>query len=236
MKPFVISCALAGLLLHAFPAAAQQQRLQFNEQKPAPREARARLPRGAKSLRFGTLKIGSQNSDVLIHIYRLGTRKVEGSNQDIQVCRLDLLRRRRVKGRTRLARLSTLKIDSYNDVDPAEGSLSGQWLDTKRHRIPVLLLQANGGGGFGTDYFVFVFAGGLNKPPIIQKFGSSYNPGQDGNSFTFDAVDERGFMVVNPLFNSFGAPPPVNELGPSTLYWSGKKFDRREIKPQTGAE
>jgi hypothetical protein len=233
MKYILILCVLLSTCFDISLAVAQQQNIKFVELKSVPKDVLSQMPKEAKSLRLGTMQIGPKNTSVLFHIYNLGSEPVKRNDSytdDVQINRLALFRRTRHAGKSKLVKLSTVAIDSFNDINPAKGLMYGQWLDTKTNRFPVLILQGHGGGGFGGIWFTFVFANGIDKPPVIQQFDYYTNIGHGGGYAAFDKVDERGFMMVVATEYESGIEPSPSDVSRETrLYWNGKKFAPRAV-------
>jgi hypothetical protein len=238
MRPLSLLCALLNLLFLGMPSYAQNQTqdkthsgethsdetqvLAFQELKPKPKDILSRMPRGARSLNFGSIPMGPNNSDILIHIYTLSSR-----TDARQVNRMDLFQWHQSKGRMRLSRLHSLNIDSDGDANPAGVLPYARWLDTQNQRFPVLITY--GQGGFGGYAYVFVFAKGLSSPPVLQKFDYYWNIGHGHSSVTFDKVDERGFMeVVQKEHLGSSEPSPSDRDRETVLYWNGSEFVPRD--------
>jgi hypothetical protein len=119
------------------------------------------------------------------------------------------------------------------------------WVDTKRHRIPLIELnlveESRKGvlmfyGPTSTEVFIS-FAAGLSKKSEIRQF-SSWGNTRESYSISTDNVDDNGYVVIRWIHQENDTDPKIK-----SYFWNGKMFELREEKKpkdqaphQTGIE
>ena len=211
--------AIFLLLLSSILAKADEGTIAFQKLKLLPKEVRRKLPPKAKTLIGGTFKVG--RTTVLLHFYSFPKIRVSVGAPDfpssggmsdsflpqppfynlfLRKHKLDFFVRRYKK----YIRINTVPIDQYVDDQSTDGFLAPYihlpfvWLNKKTRQTPVLQINVPTQPAWdGGNVWILVFAKGMNKTPLIQKFEYEKDNGF-GNSTSVSLAehDKKGFAVV----------------------------------------
>ena len=227
--------AVSSVIVSCLPCRAQKappELVKFEIKKTVPSDVLAQMPQGATSLRFGTLKIGPNNTDVLLHIYSVDSRSTSysylGNLQRTSVIDFyfSMFQRVRRGHRSILRRLQSVRTNAIETIN-------GTWLDAKRRRYPVIWMS-KGGGGFGGTESLFVFNKGLDHGPVAESYSWTHNIGHFDSSVSL-YTDERGVLMIKLWFREGSTEMTSSDvIGNMDLYWNGQRFEPRatEAEPQ----
>jgi hypothetical protein len=172
------------------PAQATENVLPLTKARSVPQDVLSRMPRGGKSLRFGSDRIGPQGRPVLLHLYQFkGASYLDFFERTAQA-------RRPKASQPTLMRLNSIRLDRKDDCDPATGTFSTHWLDPQEQQMPLLKIEATGGGGFGGLWFLYVFPQGLKGRVIRQTFDFSFGSNGYYRSLACGPPDDQGLLTV----------------------------------------
>lgn len=220
MKYFVFLLIFIASVTKAQSSRATENVIPFVKAKPVPADIRKLMPSGGKSLRYGT----DNNSGIQLHLYKL---KGIGF--------LDLFKRTGKPRQQKLVRLNSFRLNVEQDVDPTTGTFSTHWLDPQ-HGIPIIRSVANGSGGFGGLWFLYVFSKGFKSQPVKQTFDFTFGINGYYRDVSFTRRNKDSFLVVRQfdgiVMSSDMTPEQVAEnkkQDKETLFhWTGSQFKALE--------
>lgn len=220
--PALRRCVLIAALITAaaIPARAQQHVVTLKYSKQMPPAIRRAVPRGGKSLFFGTCRMAAGGPALQVHFYRTAAIVKRHDSTGLWISepvhKLDIY-----EGTGRHSR----RVNSTKFVFATGYPKFGAdilWVDPQTRRMPVVRVHyfdPNGFYGMVGGYLLLAYPQAWRGPASVHRY--SYGGDlREANSVQFDRVDERGFLM--PV-TSYGNRDHDGDS--STEHrWNGEKF------------
>jgi hypothetical protein len=193
----------------------------------APPNVQRQMPKGAVSLMYGTYPIGTDGSNLQIHVYGeplpetiAGTKGASAAAKltredlthrvDIPRCHftVDILKEG-ANGPTPISHFS------FNGADPVN-QIQIKWLDTLAHKKPVIAIHA--GVTHWMGWYLAAYPEGIEKPCVVQYFGYGGEQ-EESNLVKLDGSNSQGSMVVVDEWSS------GEKSGVKRYVWNQTEFE-----------
>jgi hypothetical protein len=187
----------------------------------APAYVFKRVPRGSKSIFYGTWTNPKTKQPLSLHLYRLKRRIPKGWAGALLDYKVDVYE----LFRTTKLRLANTFSFSTDDEELVGIYIRQLWLDPVAKKSPIVQfdLIVDDFYGSSTTTVLVVCPKGIKNRPLYQYFGRWWNQTESGWTDINDSLsDANGYLLLKRYFSR--APHGETEPVETKLYWNGKQF------------